>query len=49
MAAKIFCGRMHDQIRAEVERSLNDRRPGVVADQERAGRVRDFGDRREVG
>ena len=49
MAAKIFRGRMHDQIRAEGEWSLNDRRPCVVANQKRAGPMRDLGHRRNVG
>ena len=48
MAAEIFRGRMHDEIGAEIERSLNDRRPGVVANAERAACVHDFGDGREV-
>ncbi len=38
MAAKIFRGRMHDQIRAEREWSLDDGRPCVVANRSAPGR-----------
>ena len=49
MAAKIFRGRMQDQIRAEPEWSLNDGRPCVVANQKRPGPMRNLGHGRDVG
>ena len=49
MATEIFRCRMHDEIRAEIERALHDRRPGVVASAKRAGVMRDFRDDGDVG
>src|SRR5689334_14994932 len=34
VAAEIFRGRMHDEIGAEIERALDQGRPGIVAGQE---------------
>ena len=49
MAAEVFRSRVHDEIRAVIERSLQDRRPGVVANAKRTGVVRDFSNRGQVG
>ena len=48
MTAEIFRGRMQDQIGAEIEGPLDDWRPGVVANAERAAVVHDFGDGGEI-
>ncbi len=49
MATKIFRGRMHHEIRAEIERSLHNRRPCIVAGAKRARAVGRFGDGGDVG
>src|SRR2546421_7188141 len=48
MAAEIFRGRMHDEIRAEIEWALHDWRPRVVAYAERTRVMRDFCDDGDV-
>src|SRR5204863_8259547 len=48
MAAKIFCGGMQNQIGAEIEWSLKNRRPGIIADANRVHVVNDFADRRKI-
>ena len=42
MAANIFGGRVHDDIDTEVERPLQPRRPGIIANGDRAGGPRAF-------
>src|SRR5581483_3580965 len=48
MAAEIFRGRMQDDIDAEVERALDDRRPGIVANANRISGVSHFRDRSKI-
>ena len=48
VAAKIFRGRMEDEIGAEIEWPLNDRRPGVIANTNAAGFVSDLCHGREI-
>src|SRR5689334_5154212 len=48
VAPKIFRGRMHDEIGAEIEWALDKRRPGVVAGEKSASPVRDFSRGHEV-
>jgi hypothetical protein len=49
MSAQVFGRGMHDQIRAEIQRPLNDRRPCVIAGADRARAVSDLRDRGNVG
>ena len=42
MAAKIFCGGVKNKVGAEIERSLKNGRPGIVANAERTGVMHNF-------
>ena len=48
MAAEIFCRRVNNEIGAEIERSLQNRRPGVVANGDRARLAHNFRYRRKI-
>src|ERR1051326_3157244 len=48
MAAKIFGGRMHNQIGSKIERALQNGRPGIVANANCARLMNDLRERREI-
>src|SRR5215216_1082683 len=48
MSAEIFCCGIQDQVGAEIEWSLQHRRPCVVTNKSRSGVVRDFSKRSQI-
>ena len=48
MAAEIFRGRMQNKIATEIERPLNNRRPGVIANRNCANVTSDLRDRGKI-
>jgi hypothetical protein len=48
MSPEIFCCGVQDQISAEIEWPLDYWRPGIIANENRSGIVRDFSERREI-